>query len=93
MDRSVLINNKGKVLEAEDKDGNWYKIMGNCLRCGKCCKEVGCEYLYFESIENKNCACCKLQGRHGGKPWGCMIYPNDPNEALPDYCGYKWRKI
>lgn len=74
-----------RVLRARDTEGRWWRLMGHCLRCGKCCSD--CEQLKHETLNGRPQAVCAV---HWVKPWHCAVSPNDPHESLVDGCGYWW---
>lgn len=71
-------------------EGITYKVVGNCNRCGKCCKEVNCNKLIYETLNGKIAYRCKDQWI---KPWHCKLFPYDPEEKLREDCGYKLVKV
>ena len=66
-------------------NGKKYRVEGECLRCGVCCKDR-CHWLDYEP---NGLAKCLLHGR--SKPWDCFLFPatRDPSNPLPEKCGYK----
>lgn len=75
------------VLRARDADGKWWRLEGQCLRCGKCCEDGNCPELKYETLDGKPQASCKVEW---SKPWRCAVYPNDPHQELHEGCGYWW---
>lgn len=76
------------VLRARDEDGKWWRVHGECKRCGVCCKKgEGCSELKFETLDGRPQASCKAEW---SKPWRCAVYPNDPAYPLDEGCGYWW---
>jgi len=83
-----------RVIRAQDNNGEWWKLEGECRRCGQCCRDYPepCEHLDYEIVNNMKLAKCKIQRGGLGKPWGCMVYPRNPDEALYPDCGFRWIK-
>jgi len=81
---------KMNVLKAQDKEGNWFVLNGECSRCGACCVWENCNHLTYENINDKKVSKCKIQTI---KPWHCAIYPKDPSAKLFDSCTFKWEKV
>lgn len=86
---------KQKIVKAKDSKGIWWTLKGKCNRCGWCClassKET-CKNLYWEYIDNKKIAGCKVHMKEKRKPWPCVLYPRYPEDKLPDTCGFYWIK-
>jgi len=81
---------RGKILRSKDKEGNWWKLEGECKRCGRCCgdNEGGlCKHLIFED----GIAVCKIN-KLWNKPGRCVLHPYSPDRKLFQGCGYKWVK-
>lgn len=78
-----------KVVRSKDREGNWYRLEGECKQCGKCCGLPGfarhCEYMIKENGLYK----CKLH-ETPRKPFICVMYPYNPKQWLHKDCGYKW---
>ena len=101
----------GRVYQAQDQNGEWWTLKGECCRCGECCdhslvegyedrwkcnfmrspggKTDDASALYQEVVDGEMIYGCKL---HFSKPWGCRIYPSDPDEKLFPSCSYSWEK-
>ena len=83
-----------KISRALGLDGNWYRLEGQCNRCGVCCKtnRPDCPYLFYEEVDGAKLAGCKIQW---DKFASCSCYPDEPDNPdrplLPG-CGYKWVK-
>ena len=71
---------------AKDEHGNWWRIEGKCLRCGKCCRH-DCPYLTTEIVDKKEIYKCTIQFH---KPFLCAMHPYEPDIPLNDGCGFKW---
>ena len=73
---------------AQAKNGEWWRVHGKCLRCGRCCPQ-DCESFTHEVVDNKRIAKCAISFR---KPFMCAVYPLDPFAPLKDGCGFSWEK-
>lgn len=81
---------KRHSLRAKDKNGHWHRVLGKCLRCGKCgCIKSKCQYLSYEKVDGKMIAKCLRQFE---KPFLCAMFPYDPDSPLPKGCGFSWEK-
>lgn len=80
--------NKFCSVRAKDKNGEWFRIEGKCLRCGKCGCET-CDHFTHEIVDDKRIGKCKRQFE---KPFLCALYPYDPHDKLKEGCGFKWIK-
>ena len=88
--------------------GQYWKVEGECNRCGECCEtyfpssweewkdeETGsCKYLVRETVDDKPMARCAKQWN---KPSACLLFPFnplDPNHfrELPN-CSFSFKKI
>ena len=81
----------------QDHTGQWWKVVEDCVRCGKCCKETnpnwcfakdeegGC--IYLEKEDDGKTFRCDLRGY---RPFGCCC--NDPH-TVPEYCSVVLEKI
>lgn len=79
---------KRHTTRAKDKNGDWWRVEGKCLRCGQCgC--FGCEYFTHEVLDGKRVGKCK---RVFTKPFLCAMYPYSPDTPLKPGCGFKWVK-
>lgn len=67
-----------------DADGT--PLLGECLRCGKCCEAIGCPELIYESHEYRIEAVCKIYNR---RPFWCAVWPK-PTDSIPDGCGFRY---
>ncbi|HUW09560.1 MAG TPA: hypothetical protein VM537_07495 [Anaerolineae bacterium] len=76
-----------RVVSAQDDTGQWYALVGQCLRCGQCCKDKAREQLGYETLDGERQAVCAV---HWTKPWHCAVYPREPQEPLLEGCGYRW---
>jgi hypothetical protein len=65
-----------------DVDGT--PLIGECKRCGECCRILNCEHLIEETIDDKFVARCAIYQK---RPVRCVIWPL-PDDELPDNCGY-----
>ena len=75
---------------AMDKNGEWWTLLGQCLRCGQCgCIESVCVHFTYEILNGKKTGKCKRQFE---KPFMCVLYPSDPHQELKPGCGFKWEK-
>jgi hypothetical protein len=85
-----------RVIETKTK-----KLVGECIRCGKCCQKLeysyhiandkhtytqDCKWLGFIKVDRKDCAVCKIYNR---RPVGCATWPRPWSELRPG-CGFKW---
>ena len=83
-------SSKFQSLRAKDKNGDWWKVTGKCLRCGNCgCIESRCIHFTHETVDGKKLGKCMRQFE---KPFMCAIFPFDPDTPLPETCGFKWEK-
>ena len=73
---------------AKDEHGSWWRVLGSCLRCGKCCL-ADCADLNNEVLDGVKKAKCVSQFY---KPFMCAMYPYNPDAPLKDGCGFKWEK-
>jgi len=87
-----------KLLGLQDHKGQWWKVVEDCARCGKCCMDVppnwklglnedlgGCRHLAEE--DDKSGYRCLL-GAY--RPIGCC--GNSPFSTV-EYCSVKFEKI
>jgi hypothetical protein len=76
-----------KMIAVKDDHGQWWKVVKDCTRCGRCCldsgpdwifpdKQGGCKYLV--GLEDGTYL-CNLKGY---RPFGCSC--NSP--PVPEYC-------
>lgn len=81
------------------KNGKLHKLTGECNRCGDCCKLPGvpyptpegpCEKLRMNDDAGVVTGECTIQWI---KPWCCAMWPRDPDEALPERCGFEWVEV
>jgi hypothetical protein len=96
----ILIENRS-VREVTLDNEKW-RLIGECNRCGQCCEEMrmfipefankngGCKKLYYETLNGEKVASCDILW---SRPAGCLMYPRDPYEELPEKCSYKWEKV
>lgn len=85
-----------RVIETKTK-----KLVGECIRCGKCCQKLeysyhiandkhtytqDCKWLGFIKVDRKDCAVYKIYNR---RPVGCATWPRPWSELRPG-CGFKW---
>jgi hypothetical protein len=94
-------HSRGNVKEVTINGEKW-RLIGECNRCGQCCDvykmfipefsdEHGkCNKLFYETLNGERVASCKILW---SRPAGCLIYPRDPYEELPEKCSYKWEKV
>lgn len=54
---------------------NGKRLIGECQRCGWCCRNAHCEYLKMETLNGKVNAVCIIYNR---RPIACALWP------LPD---------
>jgi len=87
------------------KDEKYWKILGDCNRCGQCCLDVHfnewdgmknetgkCNYLDYETVNDIGQYVCTKQWN---KPYGCALYPFNPldeNHFLPT-CSFSFEEI
>ena len=93
---------RGSIDTVELENGEVWKLEGECTRCGICCgktkmpivefqnKERGCKHFCYETVNGEKLGKCNIIWT---RPAFCMMYPNEPNEPLPEECGYKWKKV
>ena len=82
---------RGKILRSKDKEGNWWRLEGECGRCGRCCgnNEGGlCKHLIVHEDGITECKINKLWN----KPGRCILHPYDPDKELFKGCAYRWVK-
>ncbi len=77
-----------RVLRAQDKEGRWWRVDGECVRCGDCCTPASGEFCQWRTIVD-GLIFCSLQPEIM-KPWNCAIVPRCPEIELPSTCGYTW---
>ena len=70
--------------------GKKYAVRGKCLRCGKCCEAIKCPHLAWEYQNDVRVAVCKV---YWTRPWGCALFPRDPQEELQEGCGFYWEEV
>ena len=60
--------------------------VGECLRCGACCKLPNvCPFLRYDENNKSRCSIYLI------RPMNCRIYPRNENEHLTkDTCGFKF---
>ncbi len=71
---------------------NGIKLLGECKRCGACCRdffekphfEATCPFLTYRADGYAHCMTYET------RPMICVMFPNDPEQALPETCGYYW---
>lgn len=81
---------RNHTTRAQDKDGNWWLVEGECLRCGECgCIKSECIHFTHEKLDGVMTGKCKRQFE---KPFMCAVFPYDPDSPLPDGCGFGWTK-
>lgn len=83
------------------KNGEIWKLEGECNRCGDCCEHInipelvrdtgqGCKHLSYETWDGKEVSSCNI---YWIRPCFCALYPRDPNEELFPNCSYKWVRV
>lgn len=78
-----------------DLNGQWWRVVRECARCGKCCRDAGMHWLLTDAqggcdflIENEDgTASC---GMGANMPFGCCI--KIPGKS-PDYCKVELEKF
>jgi hypothetical protein len=95
-------NSRGNVIIIKLDNGEVWKLHGECNRCGMCCDVYkmlipefsngsgGCNKLYYENVDGKKLASCEILW---SRPAGCLLYPRDPYEELPEKCSFTWEKV
>ncbi len=101
---NILINfdhPRGTVKEVELENGEKWKLVGECNRCGECCKDLmplqdfqkedgTCKHFSYETVNGERLGKC---GVMWARPAFCLIYPRDPKEKLPDECSFSWERV
>jgi hypothetical protein len=86
----VYDTKKHRTIRAQDKDGRWWCVEGDCLRCGGCgCIKSKCIHFTREKLDGVMKGKCLRQFE---KPVMCAMYPYDPASPLPEGCGLRWIK-
>ena len=84
------------MIGMQDHTGQWWKVVEHCARCGKCCMDIGANWLYpdgkggcvhLELEEDNETYRCDLRVY---RPQGCST--NDPF-TRPDFCSHRMEKI
>lgn len=101
----ILLNfcdSHGFIKMIKLESGEVWRLKGECNRCGQCCEEMkmfipefstpegGCNKLSYENVNGERKAVCAISWC---KPAGCIMYPRDPYDKLPEKCSYEWEKI
>jgi Fe-S-cluster containining protein len=65
------------------------KLVGSCLRCGTCCRNINCKHIVSDSydIDGNKIWRCDI---YFSRPMGCALFPK-PNdfEKIPE-CGFHY---
>jgi len=94
--RNRFVFEEHRMVGMRDHTGQWWKVVEDCVRCGKCCmdvpmywrfydKEKGCKYLELED-DGKTYRC----DLGAYRPIGCSC--NSPF-SIVEYCSVKLEKI
>jgi len=68
---------------------NGKRLIGECRRCGACCKLTKCELLGVEMVDDKPRHFCK---DYHNRSMRCTLWPY-PGDPIPEGCGFHWEKI
>jgi len=68
---------------------NGKRRIGQCHRCGQCCKQSNCKYLIYETIDGKVTYRCDVYSQ---RPLACAMWPM-PEDEQPDGCGFHYEDI
>lgn len=61
--------------------------VGECHRCGACCKLIyRCPFLGHDA---ENLPYCRIYGEF--RPWACKNYPFDAVDSEVDQCGFRFK--
>ncbi len=92
---------RGTVREVTLDNGEKWNLLGECNRCGECCKDVNmvlpefqkedgtCKHFSYESVNGEKLGAC---GVIWARPSFCLIYPRDPRDPLPEKCSHSWER-
>lgn len=93
---------RGFVKYVTTDSGETWALVGECNRCGECCKDVKmtlpefqksdgtCKHFEYEKVNGDTLGKCNVIW---ARPAFCILYPRDPGEKLPEKCSYKWEKV
>jgi hypothetical protein len=93
---------RGKVDLVRLENGEVWQLNGECNRCGQCCEDMyidvpefdngnhRCNKLRYEKVNGERLAACDIVWN---RPAGCLLYPRDPYDKLPEKCSFEWEKI
>lgn len=92
---------RGKVETVTLENGEIWKLVGECNRCGQCCElgcptkefndaEGNCQFYFKETVNGEELGACKIIWN---RPYGCVMYPSNPYEELLEKCSYSWERI
>ena len=93
---------RGRVLTVSYSNGEKWKLVGKCSRCGACCekakqivpefadKKGRCSKFSYEIENGKKVGVCSL---YESRPVWCFMYPRDPREPLHKECSFSWERI
>lgn len=86
------------MIGMQDHEGQWWKVVEHCARCGQCCDDAGPGWIFGigELLEG----CKYLEKEADGETYRCDLRGNRPQAcgcnspfSKKEYCSVKFEKI